>query len=69
MIFIPLADSITKPTARCELCGKRAFFTLRKIGESDEIDRWFGCLYARVSLALCQWTISCGSSIECPKTL
>ncbi|KAJ9686864.1 hypothetical protein PVL29_015634 [Vitis rotundifolia] len=28
---IPLADSVTKLTARCELCGKRAFFTLRKI--------------------------------------
>ncbi|GAB2228781.1 hypothetical protein Drorol1_Dr00022911 [Drosera rotundifolia] len=27
---IPLADSVTKLTARCELCGKRAFFTLRK---------------------------------------
>lgn len=31
--IIPLADSITKLTARCELCGKRAFFTLRKIEE------------------------------------
>lgn len=30
---IPLADSVTKLTARCELCGKRAFFTLRKIEE------------------------------------
>ncbi|KAJ4980589.1 hypothetical protein NE237_031426 [Protea cynaroides] len=28
--IIPLADSVTKLTARCELCGKRAFFTLRK---------------------------------------
>ncbi|KAL0400312.1 UNVERIFIED_CONTAM: Thymidine kinase [Sesamum radiatum] len=27
---IPLADTITKLTARCELCGRRAFFTLRK---------------------------------------
>ncbi|KAI3457742.1 hypothetical protein Pfo_014405 [Paulownia fortunei] len=27
---IPLADTVTKLTARCELCGKRAFFTLRK---------------------------------------
>ncbi|GAB2274985.1 hypothetical protein Dimus_009755 [Dionaea muscipula] len=26
---IPVADSVTKLTARCELCGKRAFFTLR----------------------------------------
>ncbi|XP_058202101.1 thymidine kinase-like [Rhododendron vialii] len=34
LIFIPLVDSITKPTAQCELCGKRAFFTLRKIGET-----------------------------------
>lgn len=28
--IIPIADTITKLTARCELCGKRAFFTLRK---------------------------------------
>lgn len=31
--IVPLADSITKLTARCELCGKRAFFTLRKSEE------------------------------------
>lgn len=31
--IIPLADSVTKLTARCELCGKRAFFTLRKVEE------------------------------------
>ncbi|CAN6289025.1 unnamed protein product [Urochloa humidicola] len=28
--IVPLADSVTKLTARCELCGRRAFFTLRK---------------------------------------
>ncbi|KAI6704148.1 hypothetical protein NL676_013284 [Syzygium grande] len=33
--IIPLADSVTKLTARCELCGKRAFFTLRKTGETQ----------------------------------
>ncbi|KAL5561591.1 hypothetical protein UlMin_031338 [Ulmus minor] len=27
---IPLADTVTKLIAHCELCGKRAFFTLRK---------------------------------------
>ncbi|KAG9443596.1 hypothetical protein H6P81_014936 [Aristolochia fimbriata] len=32
---IPLADSVTKLTARCELCGKRAFFTLRKTEETQ----------------------------------
>ncbi|XP_028063699.1 thymidine kinase-like [Camellia sinensis] len=32
--IIPLADSITKLTARCELCGKRVFFTLRKTNET-----------------------------------
>ncbi|GAV74594.1 TK domain-containing protein, partial [Cephalotus follicularis] len=32
--IIPLADSVTKLTARCELCGKRAFFTLRKTQET-----------------------------------
>ncbi|XAR65736.1 Thymidine kinase [Bertholletia excelsa] len=31
--IIPLADSVTKLTARCELCGKRAFFTLRRTEE------------------------------------
>ncbi|KAL8128873.1 hypothetical protein V2J09_018028 [Rumex salicifolius] len=28
--IIPLADTVTKLTAQCELCGKRANFTLRK---------------------------------------
>ncbi|KAJ4828511.1 hypothetical protein Tsubulata_049614 [Turnera subulata] len=28
--IIPLADSVTKLTARCEICGERASFTLRK---------------------------------------
>lgn len=32
---IPLADSVTKLTARCELCGKKAFFTLRKTKETQ----------------------------------
>ncbi|KAM5588896.1 thymidine kinase a [Rosa sericea] len=31
--IIPLADSVTKLTSRCELCGKPAFFTLRKTEE------------------------------------
>ncbi|KAL2901567.1 hypothetical protein RDABS01_026649 [Bienertia sinuspersici] len=31
--IIPLADSVTKLTARCELCGKHACFTLRKTEE------------------------------------
>ncbi|MBA0868745.1 hypothetical protein Goshw_018348 [Gossypium schwendimanii] len=33
--IIPLANSVTKLTARCELCGKRAFFTLRKTDETE----------------------------------
>ncbi|XP_051140100.1 thymidine kinase a-like [Andrographis paniculata] len=33
--IIPLADTVTKLTARCEVCGKRAFFTLRKIGATQ----------------------------------
>lgn len=33
--IIPLADSVTKLTARCELCGQRAFFTLRKTQETQ----------------------------------
>ncbi|KAG8364472.1 hypothetical protein BUALT_Bualt18G0000900 [Buddleja alternifolia] len=32
---IPLADTVTKLTARCELCGKRAFFTLRKTDQKE----------------------------------
>lgn len=31
---VPLADTVTKLTARCEMCGKRAFFTLRKTEET-----------------------------------
>ncbi|KAG6524652.1 hypothetical protein ZIOFF_014587 [Zingiber officinale] len=33
--IIPLADSVTKLTARCELCGQRAFFTRRKTSEKQ----------------------------------
>ncbi|TKY72245.1 Thymidine kinase [Spatholobus suberectus] len=33
--IIPLADSVTKLTARCEICGKRASFTLRKTQETQ----------------------------------
>ncbi|KAG6771037.1 hypothetical protein POTOM_022381 [Populus tomentosa] len=33
--IIPLADSVTKLSARCEICGKRAFFTLRKTEETQ----------------------------------
>lgn len=32
---IPLADTVTKLTARCELCGKKAFFTLRKTHDKE----------------------------------
>ncbi|OIS96468.1 PREDICTED: thymidine kinase-like [Nicotiana attenuata] len=34
--IIPLADTVTKLTARCEICGKRAFFTLRKTEEMQK---------------------------------
>ncbi|KAK9068929.1 hypothetical protein SSX86_013045 [Deinandra increscens subsp. villosa] len=33
--IIPLADSVTKLKARCELCGKPAAFTLRKTEETE----------------------------------
>lgn len=33
--IIPLADSVTKLTARCEICRNRAFFTLRKTEEAQ----------------------------------
>ncbi|GKV18762.1 hypothetical protein SLEP1_g29101 [Rubroshorea leprosula] len=33
--IIRLADSVTKLTARCELCGKRASFLLRKTEETQ----------------------------------
>nr|XP_018678880.1 PREDICTED: thymidine kinase-like isoform X1 [Musa acuminata subsp. malaccensis] len=32
--IVPLADSVTKLTAWCEICGRRAFFTLRKTNET-----------------------------------
>lgn len=32
---VPLADTITKLTARCEMCGKRASFTLRKTDDTQ----------------------------------
>ncbi|KAG8385846.1 hypothetical protein BUALT_Bualt03G0087600 [Buddleja alternifolia] len=32
--IVPIADTVTKLTARCEVCGKRAFFTLRKTDET-----------------------------------
>lgn len=32
--MIPIADSVTKLNARCEVCGKRALFTLRKTEET-----------------------------------
>ncbi|XP_009802734.1 thymidine kinase-like [Nicotiana tabacum] len=34
--IIPLSDTVTKLTARCEICGKRAFFTLRKTEEMQK---------------------------------
>ncbi|KAJ8492681.1 hypothetical protein OPV22_014402 [Ensete ventricosum] len=33
--IVPLADSVTKLTARCEICGRRAFFTLKKTNETQ----------------------------------
>ncbi|KAL4354647.1 hypothetical protein GQ457_06G027450 [Hibiscus cannabinus] len=33
--IIPVADSVTKLTARCEVCGKKAFFTFRKTGATE----------------------------------
>ncbi|KAL3849190.1 hypothetical protein ACJIZ3_011072 [Penstemon smallii] len=33
--IIPIADTVTKLTSRCELCGKRAIFTLRKVDETQ----------------------------------
>lgn len=33
--IIPLANSVTKLTAQCEICGKSAFFTLRKTQDTQ----------------------------------
>ncbi|KAF3323215.1 thymidine kinase-like protein [Carex littledalei] len=33
--IIPIANTVTKLTARCEMCGQRAFFTLRKTKETQ----------------------------------
>ncbi|KAL3820589.1 hypothetical protein ACJIZ3_006494 [Penstemon smallii] len=32
--IIPIADTVTKLTARCEVCGEHALFTLRKTDET-----------------------------------
>ncbi|KAI7733385.1 hypothetical protein M8C21_033682 [Ambrosia artemisiifolia] len=32
--IVPLADTVTKLTARCELCGKKAHFTFRKTNDT-----------------------------------
>ncbi|KAG6604903.1 Thymidine kinase, partial [Cucurbita argyrosperma subsp. sororia] len=34
VVMIKLRTQVTKLTARCELCGKRGFFTLRKTEET-----------------------------------
>nr|GMD35277.1 thymidine kinase-like [Ipomoea batatas] len=33
--IIPIAETVTKLTARCELCGRKAFFTYRKTEETE----------------------------------
>ncbi|XP_060216019.1 thymidine kinase-like [Lycium barbarum] len=33
--IIPLADTVTKLPARCELCSRKAFFTFRKTSETE----------------------------------
>lgn len=33
--IIPIANTVMKLTARCELCGKKALFTLRKTQETE----------------------------------
>lgn len=33
--IVPLADTVTKLTARCELCGRPAHFTLRKTEQTE----------------------------------
>ncbi|KAG9151649.1 hypothetical protein Leryth_001956 [Lithospermum erythrorhizon] len=33
--IVPLADTVMKLTARCEVCGKKALFTLRKIDNAQ----------------------------------
>jgi len=52
-------------TACCELCGKCAFFILRKTEEkqTEPIGGWF--VHAGVSPSLCEWSSCCGSCQEC----
>ncbi|ONK59788.1 uncharacterized protein A4U43_C08F10700 [Asparagus officinalis] len=33
--IVPLAESVTKLTARCEICGRPAYFTLRKTEQKE----------------------------------
>lgn len=57
--LIPIADTVTKLTSRCEVCGKRALFTMRKT-EEKETELIGG---AEVYMPVCRSHYVCGQSV------
>ncbi|PNX92192.1 thymidine kinase-like protein, partial [Trifolium pratense] len=62
--IIPIADTVTKLTARCEMCGKRAFFTLRKTEEKQTELIGGADLYMPLRLSWNLKTFKSGSLLE-----
>ncbi|CAL9231256.1 unnamed protein product [Arabidopsis halleri] len=57
--LIPIADTVTKLASRCEVCGKRALFTMRKT-EEKETELIGG---AEVYMPVCRSHYVCGQSV------
>ncbi|XP_010493419.1 PREDICTED: thymidine kinase b-like [Camelina sativa] len=57
--LIPIADTVTKLTSRCEVCGKRASFTMRKTEE--KVTELIGG--AEVYMPVCRNHYVCGQSV------
>ncbi|AED93115.1 Thymidine kinase b [Arabidopsis thaliana] len=57
--LIPIADTVTKLTSRCEVCGKRALFTMRKT-EEKETELIGG---AEVYMPVCRSHYVCGQNV------
>ncbi|EOA22745.1 hypothetical protein CARUB_v10003457mg [Capsella rubella] len=56
--LIPIADTVTKLTSRCEVCGKRASFTMRKTEE--RVTELIGG--AEVYMPVCRSHYVCGQT-------
>ncbi|XP_010454586.1 PREDICTED: thymidine kinase b-like [Camelina sativa] len=57
--LIPIANSVTKLTSRCEVCGKKASFTMRKTEE--RVTELIGG--AEVYMPVCRNHYVCGQSV------